>query len=141
MDVDLEALLPEVTMRPAYPPQDVDQLVADFVAEVGCIPHQDYLGFMRRHAGCDGPVGRRGYLTLWPLDEVISANEEACTAEFAPGLLVFAGDGGDEAYAFDRQTAGWPIVTVPLVGLSRKEMKPVASTFSEFIRKLAKDEV
>jgi len=141
MNGELEALLPEVTMRPAYPPQDVDQLIADFVAEVGNIPHQDYLAFIRRHAGCDGPVGGRGYLTLWPLDEVISANEEACTTEFAPGLLLFAGDGGGEAYAFDRQTPGWPVVTVPLVGLSRKVMKPVATTFSEFIRKLANDEV
>ena len=141
MDVQLEALLPDVTMRPAYPPQDVDQLFADFVAEVGHIPHADYLALLRRHAGCDGPVGKQGYLTLWPLEEVITANEEACTAEFAPGLLLFAGDGGGEAYAFDRQTPGWPIVAVPLVGLSRKEMKPVAATFTDFIRKLANDEI
>lgn len=141
MQTQLEALLHDVTMRPPYPTQDVEELIADFVEEVGNIPHTDYLEFMRRHAGCDGPVGRRGYLTLWPLDEVVSATEEARASEFAPGLLLFAGDGGDGAYAFDRQDPRWPIVSVPLVGLSRKEMKFVALTFSEFIRRLIADEL
>jgi hypothetical protein len=141
MSMDVETLLPQVTMRPAYPSEEVEELIADFVAEVGNIPHPDYLDFMRRHAGCDGPVGQQGYLTLWPLEEVISGTEEAGGPQFAPGLLLFAGDGGDEAYAFDRQTPGWPIVSVPLVGLSRNAMKLVANTFGDFIRKLASDEV
>jgi len=138
---DLDRLIPEVTMRPAYPTGELEALISDFVAEVGKIPHQDYLDFIRRHAGCDGPVGKNGYIRIWPLENVLLRTEQADVDQFAPGLLLFAGDGGGEAYAFDRQTAGWPIVTVPLVGLSRKEMKPVAATFSEFIRKLANDEV
>lgn len=141
MSTELDAILQEVTMRPPYRPEEVDELFADFIAEVGDVPHRDYLDFMRRHAGCDGPVGREGYLTLWPLEEVIAGTEEAGVPEFAPGLLLFAGDGGGDAYAFDRQVPGWPIVSVPLVGLSRKEMKLIAGTFSEFIRKLANDEV
>jgi len=138
---ELDDLLPEVKMRPPYPVEEIDELFADFVDEVGDIPHKDYLAFMRRHNGGDGPVGHDGYVTIWPLEEVISGTEEAGTPEFAPGLLLFAGDGGNEAFAFDRHDPSWPIVSVPLVGLSRKEMKFVASTFSEFIKRLAADEV
>ncbi len=138
---ELEALLPEVTMNAPYPAADVDELVADFVGEIGPIPHQDYLAFMRRHAGGAGPAGYKSYIVLWPLEEVISAAEELKVDQFAPGLLLFGGDGGNEAFAFDRQEAGWPIVSVPLVGLSRKEMKFVAPTFSEFIKRLASDEL
>lgn len=141
MEHELDKLLPEVKMRPAYPPDEVEELVSDFIAEVGDIPHRDYLDFMRRHAGCDGPIGKDGYVRIWPLENVVLRTEQAEVDEFAPGLLLFAGDGGGEAYAFDRQAPGWPIVSVPLVGLSRKEMKFVASTFADFIRKLANDEV
>ena len=138
---DIDNLLPEVVMRPPFPAEEIDELFADFITEVGKIPHQDYLLFMRRHNGADGPVGQRGYVTIWPLEEVIMATEKAGTNEFAPGLLLFAGDGGGTAYAFDRQDPRWPIVQVELVSMSREEMKPVAATFTEFIRKLANDEL
>ena len=141
MATELDALLPEVKMRPPFPADEVDELVADFIAEVGPIPHRDYLAFMREHNGCDGPVGREGNISIWPLEEVISATEGYHADEFAPGLLLFAGDGGGTAYAFDRQDPRWPIVEVELVSMSRKEMKFVAPTFSEFIRLLADDEV
>ena len=141
MSENLDALLPEVQMRPAFPADQVDELFADFTAEVGDVPHPDYLEFMRRHNGCDGPVGQNGYIRLWPLENVVLRTEQAKTDEFAPGLLLFAGDGGNEAYAFDRQDPRWPIVAVPLVGLSRKEMKFIAGTFAEFLRKLASDAV
>lgn len=141
MNDDLDKLLPDVVMRSPYPATEVDELIADFVGEVGPIPHHDYLEFIRRHAGGDGPVGSNSYITIWPLEEVISGTEETGAPELAPGLLLFAGDGGDTAYAFDRQDPKWPIVSVPLVGLSRKELKFVAPTFSEFIKRLAADEL
>jgi hypothetical protein len=141
MPNELDELLPEVTMRPAYPPEEAEELFADFIGEVGDIPHKDYLEFMRRHNGGDGAVGQKGYITIWPLEEVILATEKAGANEFAPGLLLFAGDGGGTAYAFDRQDPRWPIVEVELVSISRKEMKFVALTFSEFIRRLAADKV
>jgi hypothetical protein len=141
MSYELDELLSEVTMRPPIPSKEIDEFFAEFLREVGQVPHRDYIEFMRRHNGCDGAVGQKGYVRIWPLEEVVTGNEEAGTDEFAPRLLLFAGDGGGEAYAFDRQDPRWPIVAVPLVGLSRKEMKPVAATFTEFIRKLAADEV
>jgi hypothetical protein len=120
MPTELDALMPAVTMRPPFPPDEAAELFGDFIAEVGPIPHNDYLAFMREHNGCDGPVGQEGNISIWPLEEVISATEGYHVSEFAPGLLLFGSDGGNEAYAFDRQDPRWPIVSVPLVGLSRK---------------------
>lgn len=137
MSTVIEGLLSETEMQPPCPPDEL----ADFTEMVGPVPHRDYLEFIARHNGCDGPVGTEGYIGLWPIDEVISGTEQANTEEFAPGLLLFGGDGGNEAFAFDRQDPAWPIVMVPLVGMSRKEMKFVAGTFTEFIRRLAADEL
>ena len=126
-------------MNDPYPAAGLEGLISDFVHEVGPIPHQDYLDFMRRHAGGAGPAGSKSYITLWPLEEIVSAAKELGTEEYAPGLLLFGGDGGNEGFAFDRRGAGWPIVSVPLIGLSRKEAQYIAATFTEFIKLLAKD--
>jgi hypothetical protein len=138
---ELVNLLPDVKMRPPLPVNEADELIADFVAEVGPIPHADYLAFMREHNGCDGLVGREGNISLWPLEEVLLRTEQYRVDEFAPGLLLIGSDGGNEAFAFDRRGVGWPIVSVPLVVMSRAEMKFVAPTFSGFVRRLAADEL
>lgn len=136
MAANIEQLLSEATMRPPCPPNEM----AEFQKLVGPIPHQDYLDFMAKHNGCDGPVGEEGYVRIWPLGNVLARTDELDAAEFAPGLLLFGGDGGNEAFAFDRQDPQWPIVMVPLVGLSRKDMRFVAATFSDFVRRLAADD-
>jgi hypothetical protein len=137
MTIDLDKLLSETTMRPPCPPNEL----ADFVEIVGPVPHPDYLDFISRHNGCDGPIGDEGYIRIWSLDNVIARTEQSGTAEFAPGLLLFGGDGGNEAFAFDRQDPKWPIVMVPLVGMSRRDMRYVAATFTEFIRRFAANEL
>ena len=138
---ELEALLPEVAMNAPYPAADVDELVADFVGEIGPIPHQDYLDFMRRHAGGAGPVGSSSYLTIWPLEEVIWQTENFNKTEPASKLLLFAGDGGDTAFAFDRGGRNWPIISLSMTSVSPEDRKQIALTFSEFIKRLASDEL
>jgi hypothetical protein len=134
--MEIDQLLSQATMRPPCPPDEL----TDFVKIVGPIPHQDYLGFMSRCNGCDGPIGNEGYVSLWSLDEVVASTEKLCD-EFAPGLLLFGGDGGNGAFAFDRSDPTWPIVVVPLIGMSRKEMRVIDTTFSGFIRRLAEDDL
>jgi hypothetical protein len=137
MNAELDDLLPELKMRP---PSSSEEM-ATFLAYAGDVPQKDYLEFMRRHNGGDGPVGNDSYLRIWTLDSVAIRTEDSGASEFAPGLLLFGGDGGDLAYAFDRQDPQWPIVSVSLTSMSRDEMKKIAGTFSEFISKLAEDKI
>lgn len=137
MDFDIVALLQTMTLRPP----SSQQQFASFLDFARGIPHDDYVEFLRRHNGCDGPIGAEGHLRLWSIDSMMSRHDELQTDVFAPGLLLFGGDGGNEAFAFDRTRSQWPIVSVPLVGMSRKEMKPLASTFTEFIKSLAAGDV
>ena len=136
MNDNLDRLLPDFEMLPAAPADEV----ADFLKIVGDVPHRDYLEFMVRHNGGDGPVGKEGYLRLWPLDQVVAGTEEYGALDFAPGLLLFGGSGGNEAFAFDRHDPKWPIVMVPLVCMSRDDMIFVAGSFTEFIERLAADQ-
>jgi hypothetical protein len=109
----------------------------DFLAYVGPVPHDDYLAFMERHNGCEGPIGKWGFLRIWSLNEAVVGTEDAGTAQFAPELLLFADAGGDTVCAFDRQDSSWPIVSVSLTSMSRNEMEFVAASFTEFIERLA----
>lgn len=136
MNVDVEQLLSETEMDPPCPPDEL----ADFIEIVGPVPHQDYLDFMAKHNGCGGPIGREGYIVLWPLDEVVSTSEQPFAAEGAPGLLLFGGDGANEVFAFDRYDPKWPIVNVPFICMSREDIRFVAATFTELIQRLAADE-
>lgn len=96
---------------------------------------RDYVEFVLRGNGAEGPVPNRGYLALWPVEVLRSRNEEYAVAEFAPGLLLFGSDGADTAYAFD-STNSMKIVELPFIGMSREEMEFVANTFTEFLQLL-----
>jgi hypothetical protein len=61
----------------------------------------DYLRFLRQANGGEGFVGKEVYLVLWRVEELAGMNAAYHVAEFAPGLLIFGSDGGDEAFAFD----------------------------------------
>ncbi len=137
MKDQLDNYLPDVSMNSEPSKEEFDA----FTGNVGDIPHEDYLRFMKAHDGGEGPVGAKSFVAIWPLKEVMIASDQAGVPKWAPGLLLFAGDGGDKAYAFDKHNAKWPIVSVSLTSMSRDEMELVAETFSEFIRRLSSDEL
>lgn len=94
---------------------------------------EDYVGFLLHTNGADGPVGETGYVSLWAIDELSELNNGYRVAEFAPGLLLFGSDGGDEAFAFDLRDPAMPIVGVPFVGMSLDEARPLATTFTAML--------
>ena len=94
---------------------------------------QDYVDFLLRSNGADGPIGETGYVSLWPIEDIPELNKGYRIEEFAPGLLIFGSDGGGEAFAFDLRDPSLSIVGVPFVGMSIDEAKPVASTFTEML--------
>ena len=74
-----------------------------------------------------------GWFRLWPPDEVERWNREYHVQEFAPGFLGFGSSGGGELLAFD---ADGRVVLIPMVGMSADEARPVADSWSEFVRKI-----
>jgi hypothetical protein len=97
----------------------------------------DYLRFLRQANGGEGFVGKEVYLVLWRVEELAEMNAAYHVAEFAPGLLIFGSDGGDEAFAFDLRYEPPPVVSIPFVGMELDAVKPIARSFEAFLEKLS----
>lgn len=96
----------------------------------------DYCDFLQQCDGGEGFIGER-YLVFWAAAELALFNREYQVDEYAPGLLLFAGDGGGEAFGFDYRSTPPSIVQVPLIGLSLDDALPLAPSFSAFMAALS----
>jgi hypothetical protein len=90
------ALLGPETLRPPAAEECLNHLVDVFGEDLP----EDYSGFLRFSNGIEGPVGN-GYLVIWPCEELFQANQDYHISEFAPGLVLIGGDGGNTAYGID----------------------------------------
>jgi len=83
--------------------------------------------------GGEGDLGvDPGWIAIWPVQEVVSSNEEYSISEFLPGFFGFGSNGGGELLAFDlRGGEPYPIVTVPFVPMDLQEAVRIASSFEE----------
>ena len=95
----------------------------------------DYLEFAELHGGKEQFIGEE-YLSLWEPDELAALNESYEVEKSAPGLLVFASNGGGEAYGFDTRRPTWPVVMIPFIGMEWKVAIPVGNSFSDFLQRL-----
>ena len=100
-------------------------------------PPSDYIAFLQRSNGAEGPLGSEAYLAIWPADQVSELNKAYAVDEFAPGLVLFGTDGGNTGYAFDTSKE-LHVVEVPLVGMDLNEARPIAPTFTGFLDALEK---
>ena len=71
------------------------------------------------------------YLNLWGLAELVQLNEAYNVQEFAPNLLLFGSDGGEDAFAFERSTMH--IVRIPFIGMSYVAIEKIADSFTDFL--------
>ncbi len=94
----------------------------------------DYVSFLQTSNGAEGPVGH-GYISLWPIEEIVILNEQYEVVLSAPGLILLGSDGANVGYAIDRRTHGF--VEVPLIGLSLEAVSPVGSTLGELLEHVA----
>jgi len=60
----------------------------------------DYVEFMEKCNGGEGFIGEN-YLILYPLNEIIEANEDYEVAKYLPNVLLIGSNGGGEAIAID----------------------------------------
>lgn len=97
----------------------------------------DYVKFMLTTDGAEGPIGKNSYTAIWSAEEVITLNEDYDVDEYAPGILLFASDGGNIGYAFDMRTERIQVVSVDLLDLSLSAS--LGATFSEFLEHLSRE--
>jgi len=100
----------------------------------------DYKSFLQEANGGEGLIGE-AYAVLWPIEYLLTANEDYEVAEYAPGLFLFGTDGGGEAFAFDMRLDAKPIVAVPFVGMELKAIRALGPSFDEFLNVLYRGEV
>lgn len=97
-----------------------------------------YKDFMKITNGAEGALGGNSYLSVWPLDEIASLNEDYGVSKFTPGLVYFGSDGGGTAYAFDYRATPPSIVEFPFDSIHIEDAIKIADTLDEFIFELYK---
>jgi hypothetical protein len=90
-----------------------------------------YLTFLAASDGGEGDVGER-WLEIWPVARVLDELESGPHYE---GVVLFAGDGANTVYGFDRFRDG-DVIEGDWIGLNREEIV-VHGPFEEFLSGLA----
>ncbi|MBF9140668.1 SMI1/KNR4 family protein [Hymenobacter properus] len=93
----------------------------------------DYLKFMERHNGGEGPIGNESYLALFRLDAVPEYNTSLKDLYSITNYTVFASDGGNAIFAFNR--AG-EVIEFDLIGLGPDEAIKHGDSFLSFLKLL-----
>jgi hypothetical protein len=90
------------------------QAIIDVENKLGIEFPIDYKEFLLFSNGCEGSIGE-SYICIWPIEELIEANEASEVDEYTPGLVLFGSDGGGEAFAFDMRNNNKKYIMVPLM--------------------------
>jgi hypothetical protein len=88
------------------------QTIATVENKLGVKFPRDYIELMMYSNGCEGNIGE-SYIQIWPIEEVIDANEACEVEKYTPGLILFGSDGGGEAFAFDMREDKIKYIMVP----------------------------
>lgn len=99
----------------------------------------DYVAFMMESNGGEGMVGEDGYLVLWPVEELVSANEGYATGRFFPKWVFIGSDGGGEAVAIMRGPEA-AVALVPFIGAEADALVGGRS-LDEFLTMFATDAI
>ncbi|MCU1068132.1 SMI1/KNR4 family protein [Stenotrophomonas maltophilia] len=100
---------------------------------------ESYFEFLRTHDGGEGFIGDN-YIVFWKAEELVDFNREYETETYAPGIFLFASNGGGEGYGFDTLDAAMPIVQIPFVGMDRQHAIPVATDLPDLFARLLMDQ-
>jgi hypothetical protein len=125
---EVEYVLPTLTRRSPAEPAALERLSA---AAGMSLPHE-YLRFMASSDGGDGDVGE-AWLEVWPVARVLEELERRPPRY--EGVVLFAGNGANTVYGFDRFRDG-EVVEGDWIGLNRHEMI-CHGTFADFVTNLA----
>ncbi len=114
-----------------------DHTLADLEDYAGRSLPADFRAILSAHDGAEGWIGD-DYLALWPASDIIANNQALEVRPYLPDLLLFATDGGGEAYAF--RVSAWSVVRVPLVGMAEVTIEDVAPSLTSMLERMARDD-
>ncbi len=105
-------------------------------ARLGVELPKDYTDFLKKHNGGEGFV-RDNYIIFFKAEELVDFNREYEVEKYAPGILLFASNGGGEGYGFDTEDPAMPIVRVPFIGMDRQSAETIARDLADLFSWLA----
>lgn len=124
------------SIRLALPPQrsEIDILMKklDFPIDT------DFLQFIEQHDGAEGFLSHSNFVLFWNLEDLVSLNPYYPEVEASKQLFFIGSDGSNFGYAFNKNTG--QIVGIDFMEIGRVEPKILASSFFEFLSKLANEE-
>ena len=91
-----------------------------------------FLEFLKFSNGVKGRIGNK-FLIIWGTNDIISINEGYNVKIFAPGLLLFGSDGGNEGYGFDFRGGKMSIVEIPFICMDWESAKIISHSFVGFL--------
>uniref|UniRef100_A0A0R3R5W4 SMI1_KNR4 domain-containing protein n=2 Tax=cellular organisms TaxID=131567 RepID=A0A0R3R5W4_9BILA len=97
---------------------------------------QSYIEFLKTHDGGEGLIGD-SYIIFWKVEELVAFNREYEVETYAPGIFLFASNGGGEGYGFDTLDAAMSVVRIPFIGMNRQYAISVASDLPDLFARLA----
>jgi hypothetical protein len=104
-------------------------------ASLGVTLPKDYTDFLREHNGGEGFIGD-SYIIFFKAEELVDFNREYEVEKYAPGILLFASNGGGEAYGFDTYDVDMPIVRIPFIFMERQSAETIARDLADLFATL-----
>ena len=99
-------------------------------ARLGVELPKDYADFLKEHNGGGGFV-HDNYIIFFKAEELVDFNREYEVEKYAPGILLFASNGGGEAYGFDTHDVEMPIVRIPFIFMERQSAETIARDLAD----------
>jgi hypothetical protein len=113
-----------------------DSAVVDGLpARLGVTLPKDYTNFLEEHNGGEGFIGD-SYIIFFKAEELVDFNREYEVEKYAPGILLFASNGGGEAYGFDTHEVEMPIVRIPFIFMERQSAETIARDLADLFATL-----
>ncbi|WP_256753500.1 SMI1/KNR4 family protein [Mesorhizobium sp. Mes31] len=104
-------------------------------ARLGVALPKDYTKFLKEHNGGEGFIGD-SYIIFFKAEELVDFNREYEVEKYAPGILLFASNGGGEAYGFDTHDVEMPIVRIPFIFMERQSAETIARDLADLFATL-----
>jgi hypothetical protein len=91
-----------------------------------------FIDFFKQSNGADINLDDGEFILFWPITEMFELNEDYNVNLYAPGFFLFGSNGGETAYAIEKQSGF--IFEIPFVPMSIELANLKSKTFTDFIK-------